>query len=185
MDLNGAVNPQNQPDPRQAGHNFRGAILHHCIFLPVMAILGWLVQLKYTSATASPFVTDYVTIRMFIVAFLVYFGFLTVEILLAHAPNSDLGEFINNIIFLFGTLASFLLLLILVRDFGLFALILWTIYLVRDVATKKSYRNAVCDVFNKVKEMINGHLVEINGVQFQPPPHIVVQIQDAGEPNVL
>ncbi|KAM5577235.1 hypothetical protein ABKV19_007868 [Rosa sericea] len=185
MNLNGAENPRNQPNPRQAGHNFHGEILHQCLFLPVMGILGWLLQLKYTSADASPFITDYVTMLMFIIAFLVYFGFLTVEILLAHAPNSDLGEFINNIIFLFGTLASFLLLLILVRAFGLFALLLWTIYLVRDVSTKKSYMNVVCDVFNKVKEMINGHLVEINGVQLQPPPHIVVQIQDAGEPNVF
>ncbi|KAK9904481.1 hypothetical protein M0R45_000704 [Rubus argutus] len=74
----------------------------------------------HTAATASPFVTDYVIMLMFIVAFFVYFGSLTVK-LLAHAPNAEMGEFINNIIFLLRTLASILLLLILVRAFGLFA----------------------------------------------------------------
>ena len=150
-----------------------------------MGILGWLLQLKYTATNASPFVTDNVTMNICIVAFFVYSVSLTVK-LLAHAPNSDMAEFINNITFLFGTLASILLLLILVRPFGLFALLLWTIYLVRDVATNKSYTRALCHVFNKIKEKINSHLVEINAVQPQPqpPPHIVVQIQDAREPNL-
>ncbi|KAL6222921.1 hypothetical protein ACLB2K_006311 [Fragaria x ananassa] len=168
----------------------------------VMGIFGWLLQLKYTSTNASPFVTHYVTMLMFIIAFFVYFGFLTVKIRV-HAPNPDMREFINNMTFLFGTMASILLLLILVRAYGLFALLLWTIYVARDLATKKSYRIAVCDVFNRVKEMIksyrmavcdvfnrvkemtNGNLVETNAIQPQPPPHIVVQIQDTGEPNVL
>ncbi|KAL6227748.1 hypothetical protein ACLB2K_001705 [Fragaria x ananassa] len=184
MDLSGAVSPQNQPNTRQEGNVSHGVILHQCIFLPVMGIFGWLLQLKYTSTNASPFVTHYVTMLMFIIAFFVYFGFLTVKIRV-EAPNPNVREFINNMTFLFGTLASILLLLILVRAYGLFALLLWTIYVARDLATKKSYRIAVCDVFNRVKEMINGHLVETNAIRPQPPPHIVAQIQDTGEPNVL
>ncbi|KAK9904482.1 hypothetical protein M0R45_000705 [Rubus argutus] len=166
---------------RQEGHTSHGAMLHQCIFLPVMGILSWLLQLKYTAANASPFVTDYVTMLMFLVAFFVYFVSLTVK-LLPHTPNSDIREFINNITFLFGTLASILLLLILVRAFGLFVLLLWTIYLVWDVATNKSYTRALCHVFNNIKEQINGPLLDINAVQPQPPPHTVVQFQDAGEP---
>ncbi|KAK9949577.1 hypothetical protein M0R45_005094 [Rubus argutus] len=177
------LNLQSQAITRQESSTSRGPILHQYIFLPVMGILGWLLQLKHTAADASPFVTDYVTMLMFLVAFFVYFVSLTVK-LLSRAPNSDIKEFTNNIAFLFGTLASILLLLVLVRAFGLFALLLWTIYLVRDVATKKSYTKAVCHVFNKIKEQINGPSVEINAVQPQPPPHIVVPIQDAGEPDV-
>lgn len=146
-----------------------------------MGILGWLLQLKYTAATASPFVTDCVTMNICIVAFFVYFGSLTVK-LLAHAPNAEMGEFINNIIFLFGTLASILLLLMLVRAFGLFALLLWTIYLVRDVATNKSYKNVLCHVFNKIKEQINGPLGPwwrlTTPTTPQQPSHIESQMQE-------
>lgn len=144
--------------------------------------------MKHTSGNASPFVTDYVTLLMLIIAFLVYFGFLTMEILLNHGPSSDMREFINNIAFLFGTLASILLVLILVRALGLVALFLWTIYVAWDVATKNSYRNAVCDVFNKVREKINGILgVQINAVELQPQPqrHIVVEIQEVEGQDVL
>ncbi|KAK9949581.1 hypothetical protein M0R45_005098 [Rubus argutus] len=168
-----------QPNTRQEGrHTSDGPLLHQCIFLPVI------LQLKYTAATASPFVTDYVTMLVFIAAFFVYSVSLAVK-LLARTPNSEMGEFINNITFLFGTLASILLLLILVPAFGLFALLLWMIYLAREVATNKSYTTAPCHVFNKIKELINDHLKETNNaVQPQPPPHKVVQIPDAGEPNL-
>lgn len=133
-------------------------------------------------------IRHHVTLLMFVIAFLVYFGFLTMEILLNHGPSSDMGEFINNIAFLFGTLASILLVLILVRALGLVALFLWTIYVAWDVATKNSYRNAVCDVFNKVREKINGILgVQINAVELQPQPqrHIVVEIQEVEGQDVL
>ncbi|KAL6125661.1 hypothetical protein ACLB2K_073716 [Fragaria x ananassa] len=164
--------------------------LHEYIFMPLIGILGLLLQVKHAAESASLFVTEHVTMLTFIVVFIVYFGLLTVKLFSRPTRNSNMAKFMTNITLLSGSLASILLLKILVPAYGWLALFFWMIYLIRDVVTKKSYWRALVHVFRKVRVLICGSSAAESNVDVQPPPvpEVVVPIQDArqrtmAEPN--
>ena len=159
-------------------------MLHRYNFT-LIGTLGFLLQLKQAAGSPSPFVTDLVTMLMFIAVFLIYICSLaTVKTL--RFPTQDLSEFMDNISLLFGSLASMLLLLILVRAFGFFTLSLWIVYFLRDFVTKKSYRNAVVYFWDKVKELFKGLKVkELFKGQVKNETENVVGLQEEGEQTTV
>ncbi|KAK9927809.1 hypothetical protein M0R45_024975 [Rubus argutus] len=160
------------------------AVLHQYNFT-IIGVLGTLLQVKQAAGSPSPFVTDLVTMLMFIAVFLIYICSLaTVEAF--HFPNQDLSEFMHNISLLFGSLASILLLLILVRAFGFFTLSLWIVYFLIDFVTKKSYRNALGYFGDKGKELFKGLKVkELFKGQVKNEAENAVGLQEAGEQTTV
>ncbi|CAL8141002.1 unnamed protein product [Prunus armeniaca] len=143
---------EEEEEEEEEVHNSHGALHKYNFFL--LAMLGALLQLKHAAANiASPFVTNYVTLLIFIVDLFVYVASLvTVEML---ENNPDLAEFMNNVSLLSGVLASALLLLILIPALGWLTLLLWITYFVKDVVTVRSYISVALHVFDRVKELMN------------------------------
>nr|XP_011467921.1 PREDICTED: uncharacterized protein LOC105352452 [Fragaria vesca subsp. vesca] len=135
-------------------HGYHQAVLHHLI-ISLMALLGLLLEVKQASGSKSAFVTDHVTMLTFIAVLLIYIASLA-TLKSFQSLNSDLAQFMNDISLLFGSLASILLLFMLVRAFGWFTLCLWIIYFVRHILTKESYRKALVYVFTQVNKLFKG-----------------------------
>ncbi|XP_016649032.1 PREDICTED: uncharacterized protein LOC107880942 [Prunus mume] len=161
MDANISVNPpppqrledtREEEEEEEEVQNSHGALHKYNFFL--LAMLGALLQLKHAAANiASPFVTNYVTLLIFIVDLFVYVALLvTIEML---ENNPDLAEFMNNVSLLSGVLASALLLLILIPALGWLTLLLWITYFVKDVVTVRSYISVALHVFDRVKELMS------------------------------
>ncbi|CAL9014345.1 unnamed protein product [Prunus brigantina] len=160
MDANISVNPpppQRLEDTREEeeeGQNSLGALHKYNFFL--LGMLGLLLQLK-SGTIASPFVRNYVTVLMFTVDLFVYVASLATVKILDHQAainDPDLSEFMDNVSLLSGTLASVLLLLILVPALGWLSLLLWAIYFVKDVVTVTSYTSVAVRAFDRVKEVV-------------------------------
>ena len=159
-------------------------MLHQYNFT-LIGTLVILLQVKYAAGTPTPFDTDLVTMLMFIAVFLIYICSLATVKTCDFRPQ-NLSEFMDNISLLFGSLASILLLLILVRAFGFFTLSLWIVYFLRDFVTKKSYRNAVVYFWDKVKELFKGLKVkELFKGQVKNETENVVGLQEEGEQTTV
>ncbi|KAK9927810.1 hypothetical protein M0R45_024976 [Rubus argutus] len=159
------------------------AMLHQYNFT-LIATQGILLQVKQAAGSPSPFDTDFVTMLMFIAVFLIYICSLaTVKTFFSRIQDLS-SEFMDNISLLFGSLASILLLLILVPAFGFFTLSLWIVYFLIDFVTKKSYRNALGYFWDKVKA--KGHKVkELFKGRVQNEAENVVGQQEAGEQTTV
>jgi hypothetical protein len=96
-------------------------------------------------------------------------------IIQATLSDTDLGEFLNKISFLFGILALILVLLILVPPLGWVPLFFWSIYFVSTAIRSYRLGKTLCEsaiaafllAFGKLKEkltMMNGRLMECNAI---------------------
>ncbi|KAK9927811.1 hypothetical protein M0R45_024977 [Rubus argutus] len=162
------------------------AVLHQYNFT-LIATLGILLQVKQAAGSPSPFDTDVVSMLMFIAVFLIYICSLA-TVKTFRFPTPDLSEFMDNISLLFGSLASTLLLLILVPAFGFFTLSLSIVYFLIDFVTKKSYRYALGYFWDKVKELFKGLKVKVKelfNVQVKNETENVVGLQEAGEQTTV
>ncbi|KAK9927815.1 hypothetical protein M0R45_024981 [Rubus argutus] len=160
------------------------AALHQYNFA-LIGTLGILLQVKQAAGSPSLFVTDLVSMLTFIAVFLIYICSLAI-VKTSHFPTQDLSEFMDNISLLFGSLASILLLLILVHAFGFFTLGLWIAYFLIDFVTKKSYRNAIGYFWDKVKELFKGRKVkELFKGQVKNEAENAVGLQEAGEQTTV
>ncbi|RXH89620.1 hypothetical protein DVH24_031977 [Malus domestica] len=139
MRFSGSEEPQNQNgDASEAGQYKSLPAVHKYMFF-LLAMLGALLQVKQaTGDLKSPFVTYHNTVVMLIANLLTYAGTLETAEILQASNNTNIYELMNNISLLCGTLASVLLVLLLVPTFGWFTLACWALYFV--IIVTKSYQ---------------------------------------------
>ncbi|EOY17790.1 Uncharacterized protein TCM_042509 [Theobroma cacao] len=106
----------------------------HAIFGFLIAVLLALLPLKFGSMnpSAAPFETYSAILSTFLIIMVLYAVAWAIETKLG-TNNSSYRLLMRNISFLLGGLATVLLVLILVPGVGYFALVIWTLFLVKFI----------------------------------------------------
>ncbi|KAB2628603.1 hypothetical protein D8674_033398 [Pyrus ussuriensis x Pyrus communis] len=145
---------------REEGGQYKSLPSVHKYIFFLLTKLGVLLQVKCaTGNLPSPFVTNHNTVVMLIVDLFAYTAALATVKILQASNSTNVYELTNNISLLCGTLASILLVRLLVPAFGWFTLACWAVYFV--IIVTKSYRTrrrlcsaAVCYVRGKIEELM-------------------------------